>query len=107
MTKVSALKIMMWSQLGNEIGEGRQRDHAYDSASYSNSIADIRRRIRCWIRSAYLALAQTSRAALDVLAVHRWIARYHVRACAACLLSFAAHIEATRDRRASARAMMR
>ena len=69
---------MMWSQLKNEISAGYQRNHAY--ACYSNSLADLRRRIRLWVRNARPALTQAPFATLDVFALLRGIALQHVRA---------------------------
>jgi hypothetical protein len=71
---------------------GRQWDHDY--ASCSNSLADLHRRIRSWIRNACLALTQAPRAPLDVFAVYCRIARHHVRARPSRILSLPPDIEA-------------
>jgi hypothetical protein len=60
----------------------------HDYASYSNSLADVRRRIRSWIRNARQALTQAPHAPLDVFAVRCGIARHHVRACPSRVLRF-------------------
>jgi len=92
MAQVSAPETMMWSQLGNEDNPGRQRDHVY--ASYSNSLTDLRRRIRSWIRNSCLAFVQASLTAPDVFALYCEVAFYDVRACPPGILNLRPGIEA-------------
>src|ERR1700687_5123817 len=90
MAKVSALRIMMSSQLRSEDTSGRQRSDSY--ARCANSVADIHRGLLSWICGAYLAVPQTPCAAHDVCAVYcrvsrdRPIARHDVRACSPGIL---------------------
>src|ERR1700687_200520 len=84
MAKLSAFRIMMSSQLGNENTVGATRDDSY--ASCANSIADVHRGLLYWIRGARLAVAQASCATEDLRALYCRIARHHVRAYAPRIL---------------------
>jgi len=66
MNNLSALGIMMSSQLRNE--DKRGRNGTYHHASYPDLVVDILRRLLCWIYGSFLAAAQTWHALLDVRA---------------------------------------
>jgi len=61
-----------------KLSRGDKQDHVDDS--YSNSIADIRGRIRSWLHNAHLAISQATRETFDVFAKCSKSARNHFRA---------------------------
>jgi hypothetical protein len=66
----------MSSQLRNEGKRGAKRD--YHHASYPDLVVDILRGLLCWIRGAFLAVAQTLDSLLDVRALPIQIAVSYV-----------------------------
>ena len=84
MTNLSASGIMMSSQLRNEDKRRAKRDCYH--ASYPDLVVDILRGLPCWIRGAFLAVAQTSHALLDVRALSIQIAVSYARSSAPGIL---------------------
>ena len=75
---------MMSSQLRNEDKRGAKRD--YHHASYLDLVVDFLRGLLCWICGAFLAVAPTSHAPLDVCALPIQIAVSHAGASAPGIL---------------------
>jgi len=67
---------MMSSQLRNEDKRRAKRDCHH--ASYPDLVVDILRGLPCWVRGAFLAVAQTSHALLDARALPIQIAASYV-----------------------------
>jgi hypothetical protein len=79
MTNLSALRIMMSSQLGNQNERGSKRDNCY--ACYSDLVDDVFRRLLLWLRYVCAAVAQARRELFDVLALPIQTAGHNVRPC--------------------------
>jgi hypothetical protein len=65
MTNLSALRIMMSSQLGNENVCESKRDGFH--ACYSDLVDDVFGRLLCWLRHACVAIAEAGRELPDIL----------------------------------------
>ena len=81
---LSASGIMMSSQLRNEDKRSAKQDCHH--ASYPDLVVDVIRGLPCWIRGAFLAVAQTSHALHDVRALSIQIAVSYARSAAPGIL---------------------